>query len=707
MRSKNKAKYSQALQKLNEGLNIAENGEDLLLIAKSRYLQADIFLTMGMLDDALVFINYAEKIQRENNAMLDLGLTLLLKGELYFAQNRHIDASDYYDDAEDLLRENNGQQYLAKVYLAKAKFFLKFNEYKSAIFHLENALPVTNEYEGEFIRASILTTLGEVYFAQKNYNRSELILNESLKISESDQFPTLRVKAYEILSKIYGNQNDIEKAYAYQNAFYSLRDSINNIDKLKRDIREVEADASAYKDRLNADLQLQVEEQAKTLKNSKLTTILSSFLLIIISLLAISLYRNNQIKVKTNDLLLMKNVELETAKEEAIKAMQTKANFLSTVSHELRTPLYAVTGLTHLLLEENPSESQKEHLKSLKFSGDYLLAFINDILQINKIEAKKLNIQNIDFDINKIIKDVISSLTQTAKENKNTVNCEIDSNIPKQLKGDPLKLSQIFINLVSNGLKFTENGEVKLKASLVSRTENRADILFEIIDTGIGISDDMIDNIFESFAQGSIQINRKYGGTGLGLTIVKNLLELMDSKINVKSELGKGSTFYFTIPFEISEQQVSPATSENDKKNSKEYDDIIFKGLHFLVVEDNKINQVITKKMLLAKDISCDIAEDGYMAIEKAKKEQYAVILMDIHMPGISGLKTTQEIRKFNTEVPIIALTAISLDENTDDFYAVGCNDVITKPFRPDVFYSKIAKVLTENNSVTQDSIES
>lgn len=286
--------------------------------------------------------------------MLDLGLTLLLKGELYFAQNRHIDASDYYDDAEDLLRENNGQQYLAKVYLAKAKFFLKFNEYKSAIFHLENALPVTNEYEGEFIRASILTTLGEVYFAQKNYNRSELILNESLKISESDQFPTLRVKAYEILSKIYGNQNDIEKAYAYQNAFYSLRDSINNIDKLKRDIREVEADASAYKDRLNADLQLQVEEQAKTLKNSKLTTILSSFLLIIISLLAISLYRNNQIKVKTNDLLLMKNVELETAKEEAIKAMQTKANFLSTVSHELRTPLYAVTGLTHLLLEENP-----------------------------------------------------------------------------------------------------------------------------------------------------------------------------------------------------------------------------------------------------------------------------------------------------------------------------------------------------------------
>lgn len=181
--------------------------------------------------------------------------------------------------------------------------------------------------------------------------------------------------------------------------FYSLRDSINNIDKLKRDIREVEADASAYKDRLNADLQLQVEEQAKTLKNSKLTTILSSFLLIIISLLAISLYRNNQIKVKTNDLLLMKNVELETAKEEAIKAMQTKANFLSTVSHELRTPLYAVTGLTHLLLEENPSESQKEHLKSLKFSGDYLLAFINDILQINKIEAKKLNIQNIDFDI--------------------------------------------------------------------------------------------------------------------------------------------------------------------------------------------------------------------------------------------------------------------------------------------------------------------
>jgi CheY-like chemotaxis protein/nitrogen-specific signal transduction histidine kinase len=405
----------------------------------------------------------------------------------------------------------------------------------------------------------------------------------------------------------------------------------------------------------------------------------------------VSLYRNNQIKLKTNDLLQTKNKELQAARDAAVQAMEAKTNFLSTVSHELRTPLYAVTGLTHLLLEENPSENQREHLKSLKFSGDYLLNFINDILQINKIDAQKLEPSSIDFYLKKILSEVIDSLQQSAKENKTKIKLEYDDEIPQHLMSDPLKLSQIFINLIGNSIKFTKNGTVTLITKLVKKEEENVTIYFEVKDTGIGISEEQQQHIFDSFEQGSIQINREYGGTGLGLTIVKSLLGLFDSKIHLKSEEGKGSSFYFELVLKCKDSIVDDIPFELEQK---EYD---LNGMHVLVVEDNKINQVITKKMLLKRGISCDIAENGLEAIDQANRNQFDGILMDIHMPGISGVEATIEIRKFDRETPIIALTAISLDDSLETFYAAGCNDVVTKPFKPEVFYQKIGENFLEN----------
>ena len=366
--------------------------------------------------------------------------------------------------------------------------------------------------------------------------------------------------------------------------------------------------------------------------------------------------------------------------------MEAKTNFLSTVSHELRTPLYAVTGLTHLLLEENPNDDQKEHLKALKFSGDYLLNFINDILQINKIEANKLEPLNIEINLKKVLKEVIDSLQQSAKANKTKIVLEYDDEIPAYLMSDPLKLSQIFINLVGNALKFTKDGEVKVIARLLNKIEEDVTLYFEVADNGIGISQEQQENIFDGFEQGSIQINREYGGTGLGLTIVKSLLGLFDSRIQLRSELGKGSSFFFELKLKSKDSVIDDIPFEITQRD---YD---FKGLHLMIVEDNKINQVITKKMLTKKEISSDIASNGTEAIELAKKNGYDAILMDIHMPGISGEEATIEIRKFDQKTPIIALTAISLDDSLESFYAAGCNDVVTKPFKPEVFYQKIGE---------------
>ena len=366
--------------------------------------------------------------------------------------------------------------------------------------------------------------------------------------------------------------------------------------------------------------------------------------------------------------------------------MEAKSNFLSTVSHELRTPLYAVTGLTHLLLEEEPQEHQKEHLKALKFSGDYLLNFINDILHINKIDANKLEPLNMEFNLNKVINEVINSLTQSAKANNTKLILEYDSEIPGHLLSDPLKLSQIFMNLIGNSIKFTKDGEVKIIAKLLNKVDDDVTIYFEVSDNGIGISKEKQKNIFEGFEQGSIQINREYGGTGLGLTIVKSLLGLFKSKIELESSLGEGSSFFFEIKMKSLDDIPEDFSFEI---TPRDYD---FKNLHLLIVEDNKINQVITKKMLSKKEMTSDIANNGHEAITLAQENVYDAILMDIHMPGISGEEATIEIRKFNQDTPIIALTAISLDDSLESFYAAGCNDVVTKPFNPDVFYQKIGE---------------
>lgn len=429
-------------------------------------------------------------------------------------------------------------------------------------------------------------------------------------------------------------------------------------------------------------------EQYKTDKFSKLISILAIALISILSLLSLSLYKNNIIRTQANKLLEEKNRELIIAKEKVEEASNARSEFLSTVSHELRTPLNAINGITHLLLEEKPKKSQMHYLESLKFSGNYLTLFINDILEINKIDSYKFQLDNINFNLKQLLENIQRSLKELAFENKNSFTFEIDSEIPNYLIGDPTKLTQILFNLINNALKFTHNGEVIITAKLVSIFENNATVYFEVKDNGIGIPEDKIESVFESFSQGSIDINRKYGGTGLGLTIVKKLVTILGGEIVLKSEVKEGSTFSFELPF------VKGKKTKELIATKKEINHSAFTDKRILVVEDNKINQMITKKMLKNKGILCEIIENGEDAIEKCKTNKYDLILMDVHLPGINGTIATQQIRKFDKTTPIVALTAISLYENRETFLSFGMNDVITKPFIPEDFYITICKYL-------------
>ncbi|GAA6770729.1 ATP-binding protein [Flavobacterium sp. CGRL2] len=374
------------------------------------------------------------------------------------------------------------------------------------------------------------------------------------------------------------------------------------------------------------------------------------------------------------------------AKNKAEKASKARSEFLSTVSHELRTPLNAINGITHLLLEDNPKKNQLKYLESLKFSGNYLTTFINEILEVNKIDSTKVEIENISFNLKELLFNIQSSLKELATANKNYFNLEIDKSIPDNLMGDPTKLSQIILNLINNALKFTQNGHVNVIAKLYSQEEENATVYFEIVDTGIGIPEDKLQSVFESFSQGSIEVNRKYGGTGLGLTIVKKLIELLGGEIKLKSEVGKGSTFTFKLNFKINNEPLEVI------EEAKPYSDKQLKHKSILLIEDNKINQMITRKMLENKNISCEIVDNGEEAVELLKIKRFDMVLMDVHLPGINGTTATKLIREFDKTTPIIALTAISLDENRDMLLSFGMNDVITKPFVPDEFYTTIAK---------------
>ena len=426
-----------------------------------------------------------------------------------------------------------------------------------------------------------------------------------------------------------------------------------------------------------------------------LNFIILFIIITLLSLLTLSLYKNNVIRGKANEFLKKRNKELLAAKERTEKAMAVKEEFLSNITHELRTPMYAVTGLTHLLLSESPTPNQKKHLDSLKFSGEHLLSLINNILELGKLEAKKVEVNESSFNLNERVKDVISALDNAAKLKRNTINLSIDPNIPKNLIGDPLIISQILINLIGNAIKFTEDGLIWITIAITKITEDDVDLHFTIKDNGQGISTKKQKLIFKSFTQGSAAVNKKYEGTGLGLSIVKNLLQLVGSKIQLQSSLAVGSTFTFPITYKIKKETIK---SLNPQDEESEYDIENLRGKHILVVEDNKINQMITRKILEKNDLTCDIADDGEMSLDMISKQKYDLILMDIHMPGISGIEATKRIRVFNKDIPIIALTAVTLKESTDHFFEIGFNDIVPKPYKVEELFKKMHHyILTPN----------
>lgn len=598
-------------------------------------------------------------------------------GNVYFFEKKDYELGiNYYQKAIEYAEKTADTSKLVLTNLNIALGYFEVGNFEKGYPYLEYINKHHAKYGGVGTIVYLNMLNGSYCGHIKQNEKAEYFFANAIGLAKKHNQKADLAYTYQAYSKFLMAIEDYKRAYRYLALYDQLKDEIYNTEKLKKaDVEGVNFEIDEYKRALDK-IESEKEAQSLSLKKSRIIVVLFVVVLVVLLLLLYTLLKNNNFKKKTNTELTAANEELLIANKRAEEASRLKTQFVSTISHELRTPLYGVVGITNMILDEHKELSDSPHLNSLKFSARYLLSLVNDILQINKIEEKRVVLETLAFNISDEIDNITNSLQFIANKNENKIIVDTDPAIPEFLIGDKLRLSQVLVNLASNALKFTKKGEIRIITKQL-RIENSCHYIeFTISDNGVGIAKEDQDKIFEKF----VQIGRRdddYQGTGLGLSIVKRLIELFDSEIHLESKPNVGTTFSFTIGFEADDKKTTEII------NNIEVDLTSSQIFSILVVEDNKINQMVTKKILEKNNFKCDIAEDGLLAIEMLDRKEYDVILMDINMPIINGFETTRRLRAKGIKTPVIALTAFDKDEITEESISSGINDIIIKPFEP------------------------
>lgn len=582
--------------------------------------------------------------------------------------------------------------------------------YNNAKFYLYRALKM-KERAGEYLGLSnTYNNLATVYLETNKLDSAIYFIKLAIKDAKLTQaYPYLQ-DSYGIYSKILESKGQFQQANEYLKLAKAISDSV------------IQHESSQIMAQMQDDYKLEIAEKQKLVKEIEkekeffkngltLTLILlafasTGFLLFYLAKVK-KAFKNLQIKQRKievqNKILQVKNIEVVQAKEAAEEAYNVKSQFISTISHEIRTPLNAIVGVSNLLLLSDPKKEQIENLNILKISSDNLLHLVNNILDFSKMESGKLQLENIDFNLRDLVLDVKELFSIKASEKGIELIVNIDNKIPNVLKGDPLRINQLLINLVNNAIKFTEAGYVKLEVNLQLSTINHALVYFVISDTGIGIPQAKQGQIFNSFTQADANTTRKFGGTGLGLSICKRILDNLHSKLQVESVVGKGSKFAFSINFEVSR-----SASVGKSAVTASFEDSI-KGKRVLVVEDNMMNVMVIRQFLQKWGVITEIALNGKEGISRLEEANYDAILMDIHMPEMDGIEATKHIRKMENprkrNIPIIALTAENEMQFRQKVYEVGMNDYIFKPFNPDDLKERLGYALFNSSKKNSQSL--
>lgn len=534
--------------------------------------------------------------------------------------------------------------------------------------------------------------------AYNNFDEDFKQLERTLEISSKESFKELSDFKYAMSKSSMVVITNAKGIIKYVNENYLNASGYKELEMLQKDIRTFNSDQHppAFYDELNRHIKTGKVWRGEICDQRKDGSLYWTDT-IIVPLVNAANIPSKYITYKS-DISLMKETEKQMieAKKEAENALEIKSEFLSNMSHEIRTPMNAILGLTDFILRKDHDIETYENLVAIKHSGENLLVIINDILDFSKLEAGKVSIEEIDFNIKYQIQHLIKTLNPRASEKGIYLNSNIEEIHCPYLKGDPFRINQVLTNLLGNAIKFTSVGGVSLKMTKVKELEDVYFIRFDVIDTGIGIPDKSLKSIFESFSQADINITRNYGGTGLGLAISMELVRLMGGKISVSSQPGKGSTFSVELPLKKS-------LGIQAKKEEQIGEEQNLNGIRVLVCEDNLINQKVVSQLLKRWECEYDIADNGQIGLEYLKRKHYDIVLMDLQMPVKNGYETSREIRQGETapnaqQIPIIALTADAFATTKEKVIYVGIDDFVSKPFNSKVLNQKIVKLLRWKN---------
>ena len=708
-----KGEYQRALDYLFLGMKLDEHfGNDADVAIELNNI-GQIFFEMEFYREALDYgrksLRMAKKIKDEHA----IALRYNNLGGIYDEMKKYDSALAYYDSSLQIRTRIGTRSALAKSYLNIGLTWINLQDYDKAIAFYGLSIRYAKQTTDTATLLETYTSLAGAFLRKGiKTDSAEMLLKTAYKYYKVNGNARNMQSITRLLMDVYSNKKDFAKAYAFSLEYLAARDSVESKDARKDVLRkqfEFEyqnkaALAAAEQQKKDDAAEIRLSAQKK-IRNLFIAG--SIFLLIIIGLL----FNRFWLKQKAAKELEEKNKVIEQEKLRAEESEQFKSRFLANMSHEIRTPMNAVIGLTNLLLDTPVTEQQRFYLEAIRKSSENLMVILNDVLDLSKLEAGKMQLEKSPFSIREVTENVMNTLRHKAEETGLGIEMNISKAVPDYVLGDSTRLFQVLINLIGNAIKFTEKGKVTVEVTgeltesiALSPLSSFANVTFQIKDTGIGISKEKLNTIFESFRQAAADTSRKYGGTGLGLSIAQQIVQLHGSEIKVASEENKGSVFSFTIPYESS-------TAEAYRKIHRpvaEIDYSRFASLKLLLAEDNEYNQLVTVESLkrLVPTMRIDVTENGKEALEALSEESYDVILMDVQMPELNGYEATKKIRQeFTGEkkaIPIIALTASATREEIENGFNAGISAHLAKPFVATELLMLIAGVLGWNAAGTQ-----
>lgn len=688
-----------------------------------------IYWLKGEYDKGLDTLREAQKMAKEHGFDAIKARIYNNFGNIYRDLGDLSNASKYYQWALEINEELGDELAQSAVMISISNLHFDLFDYENALEYANRCLEIFIKYEAKNRLISVYHTLGNIYLKKEDNDNALINFKKSLELTEANTVGHMLANSG--IGKVYYKQRIFEKARKYLQAVLIQSSELSNIEGMiisEFYLGRMNFDEGNFKEALvNLDKAFDIanehsrkhdimsihEMYAKVFE--KMGDITEAYEnLKKYETLKEEIFQQNTIN-KLHNLQIRHEIEFAVKEKEiAEQSAKLKQQFIANMSHEIRTPMNAIVGMTRLLLEKTPRPDQLKYLNAITQSADNLLVIINDILDFSKIEAGKISVEYIEFSLKSTLRNVVHLLRYKAEEKGIELRFEIDNQISDTLIGDPTRLSQVLMNLAGNAVKFTEQGSVKILCQLVTQEEDQLQIAFKIVDTGIGISEEYVHNIFESFTQAGTDVARKYGGTGLGLTISKQLVELMNGTIEVESKMGEGTTFTFTLPFQIGNEK---QLLQKEEFIFSDADVDILNKSRLLLVDDNEFNTILAVDTLktIAPHLQITEASGGQEAIDFLHKQSYDLILMDIQMPKMSGTEATKIIRSTFpaplSQTKIIAMTANVMKNDIQQYLQIGMNDHIPKPFKKEELIRKLLKHLDkstialrtiENNGASQ-----